>query len=214
MKKISLPSSFGLWALLVLGPLPILYFLIHYAMTVEAMQNIEEKIDALLTKKEQFDAVKKKQHSVMSSLVQSDPFYIDKHLETLLFLESEIKKMEAVFSDPALDESSQKRLHFLKEGPNRLLFAEDKILTKNKMREVMERQQHQVEMNEEDLKKFLCLVEGVTIWPYGPKEGRPQLVIQDFQLSKKRHESQDHVFTLHVNIIKRENSESQESVHE
>jgi hypothetical protein len=211
MKKISLPSSFGLWSLLLLAPLPLLYFLVHYAMTVDYMQKIDEKIDTLLTKKEQSDAVQKKQHSVLSSLVQSDPFYIDKHLETLLFLESEIKKMEALFSDTALDDSTQKRLHFLKEGPNRLLFAEDKIRTKNKVREVMERQQQQVEMNEEDLKKLLCLVEGVTIWPYGPKEGRPQLVIQDFQLLKKRHESQDHVFTVHLNIIKRENSESKES---
>jgi hypothetical protein len=214
MKKIALSSSFGFWALLLLSPLPLLYFLVHHTVTVDYIKKLDEQVDILLTKKEQSDAVQKRQHSVLSSLVQSDPFYIDKHLESLLFLESEIKKMEAVFSDTALDESSQKRLHFLKEGPNRLLFAEDKIRNKNKVREVMERQQHQVEMHEEDLKKLLCLVEGVTIWPYGPKEGRPQLVVQDLHLQKKRHDAQDHVFTVHLNIIKRENSDSKEPIHE
>jgi hypothetical protein len=214
MKKIVFPASIGYWALLILAPLPILYLLFHYSTTVEHIKELDEKMDILHTRKEQSEVVQKRQHSVLSSLAQSDPFYIDKHLETLIFLESEIKKMEALFSDTALDDAAQKRLHFLKEGPNRLLFAEDKTRSKNKIREVMERQKQQIEMNEEDLKKLLCLVEGVTIWPYGPREGRPQLIIQDFQLAKKRHDAQDHVFVVQLNIIKRENSDGKESTNE
>ena len=178
------------------------------------MKALDEKMEMLHTRKEQSETIQKRQHSFLSSLASSDPFYIDKHLETLTFLESEIKKMEALFSDTNINDVAQKRLYFLKEGPNRLLFAEDKIRSKNNIREVMERQQHSVEMNEEDLKKTLCLVEGVMIWPYGPKEGHPQLIFQDFQLFKKRQDASDHVFVVNMNIIKRENSDTKEAINE
>ncbi len=214
MKKISLPSSIGYWALLLLFPLPIFYFLFHYSLTVERMKTLDEKMEILHARKEQSETLQQRQHSFLSSLANSDPFYIDKYLETLTFLESEIKKAEALISETHIEETAQKRLHFLKEGPNRLLFAEDKIRSKNKIREVMERQQHSVEMNEEDLKKTLCLVEGVMIWPYGPKEGHPQLVFQDFQLTRKRQDASDHVFVVNMNIIKRENSDAKEAANE
>jgi hypothetical protein len=181
---------------------------LHYSISVERIQGLSEKMEIVHARKQQSDATQKKQRSLLSSLAESDRYYIDKNLESLIFLESEIKKMEALVSDTTLDDVSEKRLHFLKQGSNRLLFAEDKVRTQNKIREVTERQQHPVEMNEEDLKKLLCLIEGVTIWPYGPKEGIPQLIIQDFQLGKKRLDAEDHVFTIHMNIIKRENSET------
>jgi len=69
-------------------------------------------------------------------------------------------------------------------------------------------QQHVVEVNEEDLKRLLCLIEGTTIWPYGPKEGRPLLIIKDFKLSKKELFSKEKVFSLSMQLIKRENLET------
>lgn len=161
-------------------------------------------------RKEQSAAAQKQQSHALSSLSECDSCYIDKHLETLTFLESEIKKMQMLISESSMDDATQKRLQFLKEGSNRLLFAEDKIRSKNKIREVSERQQHPIETNEEDLKKLLCLIEGVTIWPYGPKEGRPQLLFQDFHLSKKHVDAQDHVFVVTMNLIKRENNDKKE----
>lgn len=217
MKKLALPfafKSFSYWALLLIAPLPIFYFLFHYSVTVERLKTLDEKMEILHARKEQSEAVQKRQHSVLTSLVQSDLFYIDKHIETLTFLEPEIKKMETLFTENAIDDSVQKRLHFLKNGPNRLVFAEDKIRSKDKIREVTERQQHPVEMSEEDLRKLLCLVEGVTIWPYGPREGRPQLIIQDFHLLKKRVDAQEPVFVVNMNLIKRENSDLKDNAHE
>ena len=204
MKKIALPSSFGYWLLLILAPLPGCYFLFNYSVTMEHLITLDEQMENIHARKQQSEAVQKRERSALSSLAQSDPFYIDKYLETLTFLEPEIKKIEALFSDTAIDETLQKRLHFLKEGSNRFLFAEDKIRSGDKLREVYEKQQQPVEIDEEDLKKLLALIEGVTIWPYGPKEGRPQLIIQDFLLSKKRHQAQDHIFVVNMNIIKRE----------
>ncbi len=200
MKLISL----AYWFLLILIPLPSFYFLFNYSLTLDRLIALDEQLENIHARKNQVEAVQKREHSALSSLAQSDPFYIDKHLETLIFLEPEIKKIESLFADTQVDETIQKRLHFLK-NTNRFLLAEDKIRSKEKLREVFEKQQQPVEIDEEDLKKLLALIEGVTIWPYGPKEGRPQIIIQDFSLSKKQHRAQDHVFVVNMNLIKREN---------
>jgi hypothetical protein len=160
-------------------------------------------MEALYDKKQQGDQIQRRQHSFMCALAGADPLYIDKHLESLIFLESEVKKLETQMTDT--NDAVAKRLYFLKEGENRLLLSEEKIRSKDKMREVVEKMQHPVEIHEEDLKKLLCLVEGVTIWPYGPKEGRPQLLFQDFHLIRKQQPPSGAVFSLHFNMIKREN---------
>ena len=147
-----------------------------------------------------------KESVFLSSLKNPDHFYIDKHIETLCFLEPEIRKTEAQLLENPNDDTLKKRLHFLKEGPNRLLFSEVQTRQHNHFQEVEEKQQHVVEMNEEDLKKTLSLIEGVTIWPYGPKEMRPQLIIKDFQLSKKETSSQEFVYIINMDLIKRESS--------
>jgi len=134
-------------------------------------------------------------------LKNPDPHYLDKYIETLTFLVPELKKLEASENT----EEMQKRLQFIKDGANRLVFSEEEVRMAERLREIEEKQQHSVEMNEEDLKKLLCLIEGVTIWPYGPKEGRPQLIIKDFKLSKKKLSSQDKVFVVSMELIKREN---------
>ena len=195
--------SITYWLLLTLAPLPAVYFLLHYSSTISRLAALDEQMELIHTRQRQAETLSKREHTLLNSLSQSDPRYIDKHLETLTFLEPEIKKMETFLSDAHVDEAIHKRLHFLKES-NRLLFVEDKIRSAQKMQEVYERQQQPVEMDEEDLKKLLALVEGITIWPYGPKEGRPQLIVQDFSLSKKREHAQHNVFIVTMNVIKRE----------
>jgi hypothetical protein len=188
------------WILLFLAPLPLLSLLFYYSSRVEKLCELSEKIEILHEKKRHADQIKKRQHSFTATLLQADSQYIDKHLETLTFLESEVKKLET-----QNDELATKRLAFLKEGANRLILVEEKRRTKDKLCETQERLQHPVEIHEEDLKKLLCLIEGVTIWPYGPKEGKPQLLFQDFRLTRKQQSPSGAVFSLNFNMIKREN---------
>ena len=147
----------------------------------------------------------KKESTILASLKNPDAHYLGKYVETLTFQLSEIKKFETIQAENPDDELISRRLVFLKEGGNRLLFSEEHIRTNELFRETEEKQQHLIELNEEDLKKLLCLIEGITIWPYGPKEGRPQLVIKDFKLSKKEVSSQEKVFVVSMQLIKREN---------
>jgi len=195
------------YLLLILAPLPLVWFAFHHYSTLGHLEELEEKMQRVHVRKEEAQQSQKQQHALLSCLKEADPYYIDKHLETQRFLESEIKKLETLLSETYTDESIQNRLVFLKEGNNRLLFAEEKMRTKDKMREVIEKQQHPIEVHEEDLKKLLSLIEGVTIWPYGPKEGRPQLFIQDLHLTRKQTAGRDPVFTLSMQLIKRESSQ-------
>lgn len=199
-----LNGSAGYMALLLIASLPFLYFFFHFFTQLFAYGNLADEMQRIYIKSAQLETLHQKENDFLASLKNPDHFYIDKHLETLYFLEPEIKKIEALLLDSPNDESLKKRLHFLKEGPNRLLFSEIQTRQQSRFQEVEEKQQRLVEMNEEDLKKILSLIEGVTIWPYGPKEKRPQLIIKDFQLSKKEISSEEFVYAINMHLIKRE----------
>lgn len=200
----SISPSTRTLALIFLPPLPIIAILLQFFSQLNHYEIIESEIDRIQQKSRHFEQLNKKEHAIVSSLQNSDHFYIDNHLESLCFLETETRKTKTLLAENPLDEKGKKRLSFLKDGGNRLLFSETKTRSKGTFSEVEEEQQHPVEMDEEDLKKLLSLVEGVTIWPYGPREKRPQLIIKDFDLSKKENISQDCVFVINMNIIKRE----------
>jgi hypothetical protein len=207
MKKIPLKlSNAALWVLLAAAPLPFLLFFFKFFLGVQKLNRIEEEIESVQVRISQAQEIQRKDSSVLASLKNPDPHYLDKNVEALTFLLPEMKKLEAIQLENPEDEQIGKRLQFLKEG-NRLAFSEEQIRSNEMFREIEEKQQHPVEMNEEDLKKLLCLIEGITIWPYGPKEGRPQLIIKDFKLSKKELSSQEKMFVVSMQMIKRENME-------
>ncbi|MBS0604801.1 MAG: hypothetical protein JSS60_07175 [Verrucomicrobia bacterium] len=208
MKKLPLKLSHAsLWFLLAAAPIPFFLFLFNFMFGMQKLDQLEEEMERIHTRASQMQEIQSKENVLLASLKNPDPLYLEKNVESLTFLLSEVKKFEAIQSENAEDEQIGKRLQFLKEGGNRLVFSEEQIRTNEIFREIEEKQQHPVEMNEEDLKKLLCLIEGTTIWPYGPKEGRPQLIIKDFKLSKKEISSQDKVFVVSMQLIKRENLE-------
>lgn len=98
----------------------------------------------------------------------------------------------------------QRRLQFLKSTSNRLIFIEEKRRKAKGFVEIEEKQQYPVEVNEEDLKRTLSLIEGMTIWPYGPKENPPQLLIRGLELTRKESASQEKVFLLRMHLLRRE----------
>ncbi len=197
-----------LWSLLILAPLPFLFFLVNFLLGIQKMDILEKEMQRIHAKALLSQEVLHKESTLLNSLKNPDPHYLDKNIETLTFLLPEIKKLEAISQEHPDEEQALKRLSFLKDGGNALVFSEEQIRANSTFREIEEKQQHPIEMNEEDLKKLLCLIEGVTIWPYGPKEGRPQLIIKDFKLSKKEINPQEKVFVVSMELLRRENLES------
>jgi hypothetical protein len=197
-----------IWLLLALLPLPFFFLLFQFVSTFQRLGELEEEMDRIHMRVLGAQEMQKKERSFLEALKHPNPHYLDEHIETLTFLLPEVKKLETILLENPYDEQLVKRLQFLKEGGNTLRFSEESIRSNAMLSEVEEKQQHPVEMNEEDLKKLLCLIEGVTIWPYGPKEGSPQFIIKEFQLFKKAISPQEKVYVVSMQLMKREHLES------
>lgn len=198
-------SPFTIGLLLFAAPLPFFIFFFHFIFGVQKLEQLEEEMNRIHHKMVFLQEAQRKENFLLASLKDPDPHYLDKYVETLTFLLPEIKKLEAIQSENLEDEQITKKLQWLKEGGNRLRFSEEHIRANELFRETEEKQQNPIELNEEDLKKLLCLIEGTTIWPYGPKEGLPQLIIKDFKLAKKELPSHEKLYTVSMELIKREN---------
>jgi len=191
-------------AYLILGFLPFSCMILFFYTRMEKLNQYQERLEQVHKKAIVQKIHREKESAFLTKIKHADHFYIDKHLETFTFLENEIKRLQACAYEPEQEDAAKRRLSFLKEESNRLLFTEEKIRRNETIQEIEEKQQHPVEMNEEDLKKLLTLIEGTIISPYLPKENRPQLIIKNFELSKKPVSSEEDVFVVNMQLIKRE----------
>lgn len=136
----------------------------------------------------------------------ADHFYIDKYLETLVFLEPEIEVLQKIANDKnfADDERIKKRLEFLTSQANSLAFSEGIVQTFPLFQETTETLVHPVEVNALDLQKVLARIEGIGIGSFIPGPNRPQLLITECSLDKKKITDKNEVFLLNLKLVKRE----------
>lgn len=144
--------------------------------------------------------------TVINHFKDADHFYIDKYLEVLSFLEPEVEALQKIvqhknFTD---DESIKKRLEFLTGTGNSLRFSEGVVQTHPQFQETTETLIHPVEVDLQDIQKMLSLIEGIPIGDFEAAKNRPQLVILDFKLEKKKALDKNEVFLLNMKLLKRE----------
>jgi hypothetical protein len=190
--------------ILILAPLPFFYFLTSFYSQMESLSFLEERIEKANNKAVQYALNKKREERFFAQMKDIDYFYLDKHVETLTFLEPEIKRLEAILLSEEQDEPLKKRLHHLTEGPNRLGFLEEVSRSSDRVREAELKLKKPVELNDEDLKKMLSLIEGVSIGGSRLVSKRPQLIIKNFELTKKPLSYQEGVYIINFQMIKRE----------
>lgn len=200
--KGSLPSL--LFLFLPLALLPSLCFIIHFFLRLDTCGDLENRIYALQQKSELSQLKKQEGEFFLKKLKIADHYYLDKHLENLTFLEADIRRIQAYIQSNPEDERAKKRMQFLKEGANQLRFSEQNIKNLQGVLEVEEIQQYPVEMNEEDLKKVLSRIEEVAITNYSPGEKAPQMIIKNFELTRKKIQEQEEVYLINLQLIKRE----------
>lgn len=202
----NIPQSRLLLYLLVLGILPVvisLFIVMNQRGSVNSSLAFVENIQtqAYLNDKRQAVNV-----AIIEHYRDADKFYIDKNLETLTFLEPEIRGLTKVVDNKnfAGDEKIYKRLEFLTSAENRLLFSEGPAEVYPHFQESTAALAHAVQINISDLKKILSLIEGVDIEEFKPGLGRPQMLITDFELSKKQINEGNDVLSLNMKVLKRE----------
>ena len=170
---------------------------------LEALHQTIEQVEqqAFLKEKKQALNVAVRHH-----FREADHFYIDKHLETLIFLESEIEVLQKIISDPnfADDERIKKRLEFLTGSANSLVFSEGVVQSSPQFQETVETLVHPVEVNGADIQKILARIEGISIADHTSGAYRPQLIVTEFKLDKKHIGDKNEVFLLNLKLVKRE----------
>ena len=157
------------------------------------------EIDILTKEKKQAE-----NKSVRALYRESDHFYIDKYLEPLPLLQKEVASIETLFDKPVpFSEPLKKRYEFLTAGQNEIRFIEGQVKSYPTFQETMETLSHPVEVDLDDLKRLLTLIEGSNLSDLSP-EGRPHLLITDLKLEKKEGLNGREHFQLFLKLLKRE----------
>jgi len=137
---------------------------------------------------------------------KSDPYYLEKVLEPMVFLEGEIEALKAIAAHPAFEnwESIDKRLQFLNSPANHLQFSEKNRQKRGAIEEVEVELLHPIQGDLNDLHRLLVAIEGVTIPPYNSPQKRPQLIIKRFDLKKGKAFSSKEIYHINLSLIKRD----------
>lgn len=134
-----------------------------------------------------------------------DPHYLTHAVEGLIFLEPEIDALKVIFGHPTFQScpAVKKRLTHLTQGKNRLTFLEKEREVSPPIEEMTFVQKEPIEVNGEDIKNILSIIEGVSIGPYEAASFRPQLIINRFDLKREMLLGRESYY-LEMNLIKRE----------
>ncbi|HSX03208.1 MAG TPA: hypothetical protein VLG76_00590 [Rhabdochlamydiaceae bacterium] len=189
---------------LPLALLPSLIYALYFFNRIDTLDNFQEQVYRLAKKSETLKSKKEEEDLFLKKLKAADHFYIDKCLEAQVFLEPEFKRYQAILAYDSEDLWTKRRVQFLTEGTNQLRFSEQNLKSSGGFQEVEEVQQRPVEMNLEDLKKLLSNIEEVEIGSFSPHTNGPQLIIKNFDLTRKKLKEQEEVYLINLQLIKRE----------
>ncbi len=202
----AIPLNRAVAYLLLIGILPFLFVVFLFYSEKKTLEEFQERLDEI---EHQIVLKDKKQalnRAVRTHFKDADHFYIDKYLETLVFLEPEIEQLQKIVQNPNFngDERITKRLEYLSGSGNTLSFSEGVVQTFPFFQETSETLIHPVEVNVQDLQKILSRIEGTPVGGQTPGASRPQLIITDFKLDKKKMGEHSEVYLLNLKLIKRE----------
>ncbi len=145
-------------------------------------------------------------HRFLSRYSETEPYFIDQHIESLQLLEEEINWLQTYERHPALAETelAKQRLAYLTKGKNKISFTEEEIKKSALCQETEEKMKKTVEMSEQDLKHLLSLIENVRIDSFEPHPKSPQMIITNFYLKKKTSPFKQETFEVKLDLLKRE----------
>lgn len=202
----SIPFSRTILYAMLLFLIPIVFVGMNIFSNIHGVNQVGEKIEHVQLVALQQEKKQSSNITVINHFKEADHFYIDKNLEVLTFLEPEIDALQKIvhhknFTD---DEVIKKRLELLTGNGNALRFSEGVVQTHPQFQETTETLIHPVEVNLYDIQKMLALIEGIQIGNFMPGPNRPQLVILDFKIEKKKVIDKNEIFLLNMKLLKRE----------
>lgn len=190
---------------LLLGLLPLVFAITGFYSQRDNLDQLEDLIHSIEDKAILREKKQSINMAVMDHYRDADHFYIDKYLETLIFLEPEIESLQKLVNNSnfAFDDTVKKRLENLTNA-NNLAFTEGVVQSYPQFQETTETLVHPVELNVDDIQEMLSRIEGVDIGPYSPPPNPPQLLILDFKIDRKNISEKNEVYVLNLKLLKRE----------
>jgi hypothetical protein len=202
----NIPISRVILYLICVGMLPLIFVVFLFISQKNELEEFHHSLETI-----QHQALIKEKKQALNMAVRhhfrdADHFYIDKYLETLVFLEPEIEQLQKIVQDKnfADDDRIKKRLELLTGQGNALVFSEGVVQSFPLFQETSETLVHPVEVNATDIQKILTRIEGVKMGEFTPGPRRLQLVITEFKLDKKKVNDKNEVYLLNLKLIKRE----------
>ncbi|MEI8125212.1 MAG: hypothetical protein WCG42_05620 [Parachlamydiaceae bacterium] len=202
----NIPPKRLLIYLMSAGIIPIAIAWFSFSSQLEQVNIIDEQLWNLQNQAFILETKQSTNMAVRSHFKETDHFYIDKNLETLVFLEPEIESLKKMLNNPNFpdDENIKKRIDMLTGTENSMVFNEGVVQSTPIFQEVTETLAHPVEVNVNDILQILCRIEGIALDGCTPPENRPQLIVLDFKIDKKSVSEKNEVFSLNLKLLKRE----------
>lgn len=190
--------------LMILGLLPIAYLAWGQRTESARLTRIEQRIDSVQQKALLRENKQALNQQVRNYYLNTDRFYIDKHVDSLQLLGEETELLERIINNTSVapDPRITRRLEQLKA--NKLEFREGSVESYPYFNEIPETQARSVEVDTEDIRTVLARLEGVTIGDAEPGPSRPQIILIDFRLDRKQSGKDMKLYSLNTKLIKRE----------
>lgn len=181
---------------LALGMVPLCLVIFHLEQKSLQIQAWTKKISDLEERATASENSKSSRDSVWQSAKQSNPYYLSEVVETLPLLTPELSRVQALAKQYPSNSALQERLSFLQGDKNKIRFIQQAERSGSFFQETEHKMQNTVQMNEDDLKKFLAAIEA-------DSKDRPLLIIKEFELKKLKEKADETVYNVQAELIKR-----------
>lgn len=160
---------------------------------------LEDRIDYGLRKKALSQKVREQNAYFFSKYSQTDPYFLDNHVENASFLKREKSHLQSLLLHKAFSNSKELTLRLDQLENNRLRFMEKNTDSYGNIRDTKEALKNPVQMEEEELLSLLSLIEGTKPFP-----SRPQLLLENLTIERAQSPFLKEVLEVDMNLIKRE----------
>ncbi len=183
--------------ILTLFLIPALLSILIFEMKFQNLQQFHEILEKEALVACALKEKSKKQKEILLGIQKGPTNHLSTSLHSLLPLEGERKRLAAISTQKKASHLLAERLEFLRSDQNKLVFLEEKREKGKEFQEVYLKLKNPVEMDENDLKQTLGILEN------GSTE-KPQIIIKEFDLTKKKTISDEEVFSINLQLIQRE----------
>jgi CRISPR/Cas system-associated endonuclease/helicase Cas3 len=168
----------------------------YHLAAAEKLSLLEDSFTMLQAHADRIHSAKAQNDLALKQMQVADASYLN---EPLRFLEGELRRLQTVLRD---DPNLQRRYDYLSTD-NQLSFLQESSKSGDLFNEYRLKLKHPVDLDAEDLKKVLTLIEGVSTNLYSPKKGRPLMIVTDFKLVRKKSPLQEEIYEVDLKLLRR-----------